>query len=117
MKEFRGKTAVITGGASGIGRAIAERLAREGMNIVLGDVERGALDHAVAELAARGAKTIGVVTDVSKFESVQDLEREAIEAFGKVHVLCNNAGVGAHEDVPVWDLPLSDWRWTFDVNV
>jgi len=117
MKEFKGKTAVITGGASGIGRAIADRLAREGMHIVLGDVERDALDRAVGELVAGGAKAVGVVTDVSKFESVQHLERRAVETFGKVHVLCNNAGVGAHEDVPLWDLPLSDWRWTFDVNM
>jgi NAD(P)-dependent dehydrogenase (short-subunit alcohol dehydrogenase family) len=117
MKEFRGKTAVITGGASGIGRAIAERLAREGMNLVIADVEAPALDEAVAALRSHGAEAIGVQTDVSKADSVERLAARARDAFGNVHVLCNNAGIGAHEDVPIWDLPLSDWRWTFAVNV
>jgi NAD(P)-dependent dehydrogenase (short-subunit alcohol dehydrogenase family) len=117
MKAFAGKTAVVTGAASGIGRAIAERLGRERMKLVLADVEQGRLDEAVGALRARDVEAIGVVTDVSKYESVEALARRAVEAFGKVHVLCNNAGVGAHEDVPVWDLPLNDWRWTFSVNV
>ena len=117
MQDFKGKTAVITGGASGIGLAIAERLAREGMNIVLGDIEQAALDRAVASIAAHGTRAIGVVTDVTRFEAVVELERRAVEAFGKVHVLCNNAGVGPQEDVPMWELPLNDWRWTFAVNV
>ncbi len=117
MKEFADKTAVITGAASGIGRAIAERLGRERMKIVLADVEQTRLDEAVAALRARDVEAVGVVTDVSKYESVEELARRAVEEFGNVHVLCNNAGVGAHEDVPVWDLPLNDWRWTFSVNV
>jgi NAD(P)-dependent dehydrogenase (short-subunit alcohol dehydrogenase family) len=117
VREFAGKVAVVTGGASGIGRAIAERLAREGMKLVLADVEEPALQSSVDALKSQGADAIGVVTDVSRFESVQELERRAVEAHGKVHVLCNNAGVGAHEDVPVWELPLSDWRWTLDVNL
>jgi len=117
MKNFNGKVAVVTGGASGIGRALAQRFAREGMKLVVADVEKGALDEAVGELKAGGANAIGVVTDVSKYESVQALAARATDAFGKVHVLCNNAGVGAFEDVPVWDLPLEDWRWTFSVNV
>ena len=117
MRDFAGRVAVVTGGASGIGRAIAERLAREGMRLVLGDVEQSALDGTVAALRAGGAEAIGVVTDVTRFESVQALEQAAVAKFGRVHVLCNNAGVGAHEDVPIWDLPLSDWRWTLDVNL
>jgi NAD(P)-dependent dehydrogenase (short-subunit alcohol dehydrogenase family) len=117
MKEFAGKTAVITGAASGIGRAIAERLGRERMKLVLADVEQSRLDEAVSALRAGDVEAIGVVTDVSKYESVEALARRAVEAFGNVHVLCNNAGVGAHEDVPVWNLPLNDWRWTFSVNV
>jgi NAD(P)-dependent dehydrogenase (short-subunit alcohol dehydrogenase family) len=117
MRDFAGRVAVVTGGASGIGRAIAERLAREGMRVVLGDVEQSALDGTVAALRAGGADAIGVVTDVTRFESVQALEQAAVAKFGRVHVLCNNAGVGAHEDVPIWDLPLSDWRWTLDVNL
>jgi len=117
MRDFAGRVAVVTGGASGIGRAIAERLAREKMRLVLGDVEQSALDGTVSALRAGGAEAIGVVTDVTRFESVQALEQAAVAKFGRVHVLCNNAGVGAHEDVPMWDLPLSDWRWTLDVNV
>jgi len=117
MRDFAGRVAVVTGGASGIGRAIAERLARERMRLVLGDVERSALDGTVAALRAGGAEAIGVVTDVTRFESVRALEEAAVAKFGRVQVLCNNAGVGAHEDVPMWDLPLSDWRWTLDVNL
>jgi len=117
MRELRGKNAVVTGGASGIGRAIVERLAGEGMRVVIADVEGGALEAAVGELRARGAEVSGVVTDVRRFESVQELERRAVAAYGPVHVLCNNAGVGPQEDVPVWELPLSDWRWTLDVNL
>jgi NAD(P)-dependent dehydrogenase (short-subunit alcohol dehydrogenase family) len=117
MRELRGKTAVVTGGASGIGRALVERFTSEGMRVVIADVEGAALDRTVAELRARGAQVSGVVTDVSRFESVQELEQRATGTYGPVHILCNNAGVGAQEDVPLWDLPLSDWRWTFSVNL
>ncbi len=117
MREFSGKSAVVTGGASGIGLAIARRLAREGMRLVLADVEEQALQAAVDDLESAGAEVIGVPADVTRFESLQALEREAVAAFGPVHVLCNNAGIGAQEDVPLWELPLSDWRWTFAVNV
>jgi NAD(P)-dependent dehydrogenase (short-subunit alcohol dehydrogenase family) len=117
MRKFSGKTAVVTGGASGIGLAIARRLAREGMRLVLADVEEQALQVAADELKSAGADAIGVPTDVTRFESVEALERQAVAAFGPVHVLCNNAGVGAQEDVPLWELPLSDWRWTFAVNI
>ncbi len=117
MRDLAGKTAVVTGGASGIGRAIVARLAREGMRLVVADVEPAALDAAVAELRATGAEATGVQVDVSRFESVQALAARATALYGPVHVLCNNAGVGAQEDVPLWELPLSDWRWTFDVNV
>jgi len=117
MKDFRGKTAVVTGAASGIGNAIAHSLAREGARVVLADVEQGALDAAVAHLRASGAEVTGVRTDVSSFESVVALEKAAVDAYGKVHVLVSNAGVGAHEDVPMWELPLSDWRWCMAVNV
>ena len=117
MKEFAGKTAVVTGGASGIGLAIAKRLARAQMKLVLADIEEPALEAAVDELKSAGADVTGVATDVTSFESVQELERRAVAAHGAVHVLCNNAGVGAQEDVPLWELPLNDWRWCFAVNV
>ncbi len=117
MKDFRGKTAVITGSASGIGNALAHSLAREGARVVLADIEQGALDAAVTALRETGAEAIGVRTDVSSFESVQALEKAAVAAFGNVHILVSNAGVGAHEDVPVWELPLNDWRWCMAVNV
>jgi len=117
MRELRGKTAVVTGGASGIGRALVERFCSDGMHVVIADVEVNALESAVRDLRAKGAEVTGVVTDVTRFESVQELERHATETYGPVHILCNNAGVGAQEDVPLWDLPLSDWRWTFSVNI
>jgi NAD(P)-dependent dehydrogenase (short-subunit alcohol dehydrogenase family) len=117
MQDFKGKTAVITGGASGIGLAIALRLARERMNIVLADVEAGALESAVKTIAATGVEACGIVTDVSDFDSVTSLAERAREHFGNIHVLCNNAGVGAMEDLPVWELPLNDWRWTINVNL
>ncbi len=117
MRELAGKVAVITGGASGIGRAMAARFAKEGMQLVLADVEEAALRASVEALRAAGAEVSGVPTDVSRFESVQELEAQAVARHGKVHVLCNNAGVGAHEDRPLWELPLNDWRWTLAVNL
>jgi NAD(P)-dependent dehydrogenase (short-subunit alcohol dehydrogenase family) len=117
MQDLKQKHAVITGGASGIGRAIAERLLEEEARVTVADVEQSALDKAVAEMRESGGEVTGVVTDVSSFESVQELERRATETYGLVHILCNNAGVGPQEDAPIWDLPLSDWGWTFSVNV
>jgi NAD(P)-dependent dehydrogenase (short-subunit alcohol dehydrogenase family) len=118
VKDFAGKVAVVTGGASGVGRALGARLARAGMKVVLADVEAPALEQTAADLArGAGADVSGVVCDVTRFESVEALERAVVAKHGRVHVLCNNAGVGAQEDAPLWELPLSDWRWTFAVNV
>ena len=117
MQDFAGKTAVVTGAASGIGRALADTFSKLGMRLVLADLDEGPLGAAVDALKSRGVEAIGVRTDVTRAESVDALAREAVAAFGKVHVLCNNAGVGAHEDVPIWELPLSDWRWVYAVNV
>jgi NAD(P)-dependent dehydrogenase (short-subunit alcohol dehydrogenase family) len=118
MKDFAGKVAVVTGGASGIGRALGARLARAGMHVVLADVEAAALERTAAEVArTSGADVSGVVCDVTRFESVAALADAVVAKHGRVHVLCNNAGVGAQEDAPLWELPLSDWRWTFAVNV
>jgi NAD(P)-dependent dehydrogenase (short-subunit alcohol dehydrogenase family) len=115
MQEFRDRVAVITGGASGIGLGIARRCAREGMRVVLADIEPAALAQAEAELRAMGAQTRTVVADVSKAAEVEALARQALEAFGAVHLLCNNAGVGA--GAAIWEGPLSDWEWVMGVNL
>ena len=115
MKEFTGKVAVITGAASGIGRAIAERCAQEGMKVVLADVEAGALERAEAELQASGATTLAVLTDVASADSVASLADKVYEAFGGAHLLFNNAGVGGGGFV--WENSLADWEWVLGVNL
>jgi NAD(P)-dependent dehydrogenase (short-subunit alcohol dehydrogenase family) len=87
------------------------------MRVVLADVERPALDATVASLADQGHDVTGVVTDVASFESVEALRDRALEAYGAVHLLCNNAGIGAGAEGPLWDHELNDWRWAFNVNV
>lgn len=114
MQDFEGRTAVVTGGASGIGRAIGELLLDKGMNVVLADIEARALDATVAELAGRGP-CIGVRTDVSKAEEVQALAERAVAEFGALHLACNNAGVFAGG--LLWEESLADYRWLLDVNV
>ena len=116
MKTFKGRTAVVTGGASGIGRAMAERFSREGMNVVLADIEQSALDGAVSEMRAAGAKVIGVTTDVSEFAQVEALAHRTVKEFGAVHIICNNAGVSAGP-APSWELTDADWRWVINVNL
>ncbi len=115
MKDFQGKVAVITGGASGLGRAMADRFAREGMRIVLADVEPDALARAETEMKAAGANVIGVRTDVSKAADVEALAQKTLSAFGAVHLLANNAGVA--EGGSVWDNTVADWEWVLGVNV
>lgn len=114
MKELRGKVAVITGGASGIGLAMARDFGREGMKLVIADIQQDALDAAVAGLAADGVEAVGVRTDVSDFASVEALAQATLEAFGKAHVVVNNAGVSITG--PIWKMSLDDWRWVYDVN-
>ncbi len=116
MKDFKDKVAVVTGAASGIGRALVDRFAAEGMHVVLADVEAAPLAQAERELRARGVKTLAVRTDVSKAEEVAALADQTLATFGAVHVLCNNAGVGG-ESAPVWEIPLEGWQWTFGVNL
>jgi NAD(P)-dependent dehydrogenase (short-subunit alcohol dehydrogenase family) len=117
MDDLTGRVAVVTGGASGIGRAMVQRFAAEGMRVVLADVEAPALDAAVADLNSRGHDAIGVVTDVADFESVARLRDATLDTHGAVHVLCNNAGVGAGAEGHMWDHELNDWRWALGVNV
>jgi len=107
---------VVTGGASGIGKSLCQRFAAEGMKLVIADIERPALDATVEEIRATSADAIGVVTDVTNYESVVGLADAAYEAYGAVHVLCNNAGVGPPGGL-VWDTTPNDWKWTFSVNV
>jgi NAD(P)-dependent dehydrogenase (short-subunit alcohol dehydrogenase family) len=117
METLAGRVAVVTGGASGIGRAMAERFGREGMKVVIGDVEAPVLEQTAKELSADGLEVIGVVTDVSDFASVERLRDTALEAHGAIHVVCNNAGVGAGASGQMWDHTLNDWRWALGVNV
>jgi NAD(P)-dependent dehydrogenase (short-subunit alcohol dehydrogenase family) len=114
MKEFQGKVAVITGAASGIGRALADACCAEGMKVVLADVERAALARTEEELRARGGAVLAVPTDVSVEAQVQALAREALEAFGAVHLVVNNAGVGTAG--LLWEQALTDWQWVVGVN-
>ena len=115
MKEFQHKVAVVTGAASGIGFAMADRFAGEGMKVVMADIEPEALSIAEESLRRKGAEVLAVQTDVTKPDQVEALANRTYEAFGATHVLCNNAGVeviGA-----TWEQTLDDWRWVMDVNL
>ena len=115
MRDLAGKTAVITGGAGGIGMAMARAFGAEGMAVVLADIEQVPLESAAAELATDGIPALGVVTDVTDPASVEALAAAAHDRFGAVHVLCNNAGVGPAG--AVLDMPLEDFHWIIDVNL
>ncbi len=117
MDDFEGKVAVVTGGASGIGFAMASRFAQEGMKVVLADVEQPALEAAVTKLRQQEYDVLGVLTDVSNPESVEHLAQETLDKYGKVHVLCNNAGVGGSSASGVWEATLKDWQWAMGVNL
>ena len=110
LPDLRGKIAVVTGGASGIGKGIATQLIAEGMRVIIADIGRGALEKTAAEL---GATAIGA--DVSDAGSVAALAERAVAEFGTVHVVCNNAGVGPM--APVADLTMADWDWIVGVNL
>jgi NAD(P)-dependent dehydrogenase (short-subunit alcohol dehydrogenase family) len=115
MQDFEGKVAVVTGAASGMGRAMAQRFAAEGMKVVLADIEAPVLDAAVTELRHEEYDVLGVLTDVSKQESVENLARRAIEAYGKVHIVCNNAGVGGERGM-IWEETPKAWDYMMGVN-
>ena len=115
MKEFKDKVAVITGAASGIGRAIAFRCAQEDMKVVLADIEKKALAQTEQEMKARGATVLAVLTNVSKASDVEALALQTLNAFGAVHLLCNNAGVGA--GFSILESTIADWNWVMGVNL
>jgi len=109
--------AVVTGGAGGIGLALGRALGEAGMHVVLADVSAGKLDAAVEELRAGGIDAWGVVTDVGEQASVQHLHDETLDRFGAVHVVCNNAGIGAGAEGPMWEHEERDWQWALAVNL
>ena len=117
MKLESGSIAVVTGAGSGIGFALAERFAEAGMHVVLADVDAAALASAADRIRAHGVDTLAVKTDVSDESSVQALAAATIERFGAVHVVCNNAGIGAGAEGPLWEHELNDWRWALEVNL
>jgi NAD(P)-dependent dehydrogenase (short-subunit alcohol dehydrogenase family) len=110
LPELRGKIAVVTGGASGIGKGIATQFVAEGMRVIIADIERDALDKTAGEIGA-----VGMPVDVSDAASVRALARAARELYGTVHVVCNNAGIGPMAAIK--DLTMDDWHWMLGVNL
>jgi NAD(P)-dependent dehydrogenase (short-subunit alcohol dehydrogenase family) len=117
MKDFAGKVAVVTGGASGIGRATGQRFAELGMKVVLADIERPALADAAAQLRQQSLDVTGIPTDLTKWESVEAMADEAVATYGKVNVAFLNAGVASGGRGNMWDVDLNDWAWGMAVNV
>jgi NAD(P)-dependent dehydrogenase (short-subunit alcohol dehydrogenase family) len=116
MKELRDRVAVVTGAGSGIGRALAERFAAEGMRVVAADVDEARARETEALLAARGAQALAVQVDVRQPAAVEALAARTLEAFGAVHVLCNNAGIAGLAR-PTWEQSLEEWAQVVDVNL
>ena len=116
MSKFSGKTAVISGGAEGIGLSIARALGQQGMNVVLGDIDESMLAKAEAQLKAEGIPVLAVPLDVIDIAQWESLADQAIARFGKIHMLVNNAGVGSGMG-PVDHTRMNDWRWVIEVNL
>src|SRR3954452_17633784 len=112
MHHFEGKVAVVTGAGQGIGRALVERFCAEGMSAVVADLVPELVAATTAELRDQGHEVTGVVTDVTSLESVAALRDAAVDAYGAVHVLCNNAGIGSGSEGRIWDHHVNDWRWS-----
>lgn len=115
--SLNGRVAVVTGGGGGLGRAMGERFAREGMKVMLADVQADLLDRTVEECRKDGLDILGHVTDVTDAASVDALRDATLSAYGAVHVVCNNAGIGAGAEGAMWEHELNDWRWAIAVNV
>lgn len=115
MDQLSGKVAVVTGGAAGIGWAVARRAAALGMKIVLADIEEEPLAKAQASMEADGVEVLGVRCDVADAESVDALRDATVDRFGAVHLVHNNAGVGSGGFI--WETPLADWKWVLGVDL
>ncbi len=115
MDEFEGKVAVVTGAASGIGRALSDAFAGLGMRVVLADIEAGPLEATAQELRAAGADVFAVTADVSRFQDVERIGEAAMDVFGGLHLACNNAGVAGGG--LAWEVDLETWNWVLGVNL
>jgi NAD(P)-dependent dehydrogenase (short-subunit alcohol dehydrogenase family) len=115
MREFRGRVAVVTGAAEGIGKAIAAKAAAEGMKLVLADIDGVALESVLRDFQAAGVEAVGLTLDVSQQEGIAALADLAFERFGNVHLLVNNAGVASLK--PVWEVNQAEWDWVVGVNL
>jgi NAD(P)-dependent dehydrogenase (short-subunit alcohol dehydrogenase family) len=118
LRDFRGRVAVVSGGANGVGRALGALLASKGARVVLTDINQERLDATAAELRRDGGEVSAIASDVTQAESVLGLADAVFERYGNVHLLFNNAGVGLGDSRgPFWSLPLEDWRWGYGVHV
>ena len=115
MNDFKNKIAVVTGGASGIGRSLVKELLAAGAKVAIGDVEQSALDRVMAEFSDAG-EILGVVTDVSNADSVNAFADKVFDHYGACHLLFNNAGVAA-PSANVWETTANDWKWVHGVNI
>jgi NAD(P)-dependent dehydrogenase (short-subunit alcohol dehydrogenase family) len=116
MRQFKDKVAVVAGGASGIGLAMARRFAREGMRVVIADVDADALAAAEREIRSMGATALGVRTDVARSQDIEALAAHTVKVLGAVHIVCNNAGVGGTPGV-IWEHSLEEWQWVMGANL
>ena len=117
MQDFNGKVAVITGGASGVGRSLAFSLGRRGAKIVVGDVDQSAMAQILADLGAQNIEAIVESCDVTSVESLNALADKAEQTFGAIDLVFANAGIGAGESGAMWDYSQKDWQWCFNVNM